>query len=472
MSQHKIIEQSLQIDVRPAERNLHYTGYAGTLALRRVWHQLDVDAVLQESAIHYGKGKDKAPAMSFALAVGPLVEAGSIRRIAQRFGGEASQQRVEEDPLLSQIVRRHFDQRTLDRFVNTERFSWLRFQQALVRQLQRFTSTVAADGGVVIVDDFPIPKPYAEAMAYLSNIWDNNQQRLVRGYTVVHLYYHHPTRPDYSLYIEPWRKTSAMGETKQKPRRALRPARPGEQLSKMDMAHQALAEILPLLPACEAVLFDRWYTARWFGHALTEMGAAWIGECNSLQKFEVFGDYLSVPQIIERFQAEQIELPGLAGFAAVAMPALLRSDRYTKVDQAVLLVLLTRTIGAEEHTSLLICNRRQWSALKVVTLYRYRVTIEQCHRQGKQFAGWADFQTRSWPALQAHFAFALLRSLLLALLIAWSKPLQAFSLRRIIAFGIRCIGRIARRSREHITLYLPRGQPLVHACYDLSFEML
>ena len=60
------------------------------------------------------------------------------------------------------------------------------------------------------------------------------------GYLIVHLYYYHPHRAGYSLFMEPWRKTSATGETKAKTAR--RRAIPGEEFSRLDIGLQAIEQ--------------------------------------------------------------------------------------------------------------------------------------------------------------------------------------------------------------------------------------
>ena len=446
-----------------------YTECAGVLALWRLWQEMEVADLLKEAGIHYGKEKEKAPGLSFAATIGPLVGASSDRRIAQRFGGEPSPEGIERDELLSQLVQESFSQRTLNRFMSKERHGWREFHQARVEWLQRQPGLKAEAEGVVIVDDYPIPKPYAEKMEYLSRIRDQNQNRTVPGFQVVHLYYHHPQRPNYSLYAQPWRPTSATGETKPKPSGAVRPARPDEEQSRLDIALAAVRDFLPLLADYGAVIFDSWYTARWLGHALTQLDVRWIGVAESSQKFELTqtGDYLAVPAILERFWEQCRPLDGSGSTLAVAIEALVRPDRYTKVAQEVQLVL-ARAEGSslddeEPDYYLLICNQPTWSAQQIVSSFQCRPEIELAHRQGKQWQGWVDFQHRRWPCLQAYLAFALLRSLLLTLLIFWQADLAPFSMRELITHAIQSVAFLLERA-SGLVIYLARGQPAARRC--------
>jgi hypothetical protein len=113
---------------------------------------------------------------------------------------------------------------------------------------------------------------------------------------------------------------------------------------------------------------------------------------------------------------------------------------------------------------LLVCNRRDWSLARIVRCYLARSQIEQAHRLGKQQAGWSDFHLRSWAGMQAHWALALLRSLLLNLLPLFIPALQSFSVAQMIEHGLQAAARIHLDLRQNLCrLYLPRGQPVLAA---------
>ena len=276
--------------------------------------------------------------------------------------------------------------------------------------------------------------------------------------------------------MEPWKETSQTGETKVKPSDAYRPAREDEERSRLDIALDAVRDFVPLLADYQAVVFDSWYTARWLGHALTESDVRWIGVAESSQKFELTqtGEYLAVPDILERFwdQCQPVDTPEPA--LAVAIPAIIRPDFHTKVAQPVQLVLTRGNDSSldddEPDYFLLICNQLDWSAQKVATLFSYRSQIEPAHRQGKQFEGWVDFQYQRWPCFLAHLAFSLLRSLLLLLLQLWHEGLAAFSVRELIQHFIQSVATLIHRP-ERLVVYLERGQPALQPCVS-SFSTL
>jgi hypothetical protein len=465
MTEHIQKQRRLQIQVRASQER--QTGYAGIAALQRVWQRLDVAGLLAQAGIHYGQGCDKAADFAFALTVGPLAQAHSVRRVAQRFGGERSPQAVEGDALLNRLVRHRPDQRTLSRFVQTERYSWLAFQQACVQWLQQQPETCVQAEGVLIVDDFPLPKPYARHMAYLQKVWDANLRHAVLGYHMVHLYYYHP-QISYSLMVEAWRKTSLSGECDAKPTHAHRRAKPGEERSKLDIALDGLAHFLPLLADKPTVVFDGWYFARWFVASLSALGVAWVTQAGVQRKFAVGEQYASVPALIAHYRERLTPVVGLERpVRAYAVPAILRPDKYIRQPQAVLLVFVQGLLAqdAPDAIRVLVCNRPDWPLVRILTCFGYRSQIEQAHRTGKQLAGWTDFHCRSWPSLQAHWALALLRSLLLTLLPLWTPPLQPFSLAQIIEHGLQAAARLHLDLAQAVCrLYLPRGHPVLQAC--------
>jgi hypothetical protein len=466
MSQHSqrdIVEQ-----VTLMESNDFQTRYAGVIALQRIWKRLSLSGLLEASGVRYGQGEDRAGSFAFALTLGPLVQANSVRKVAQRFGAESSEQQAEADRLLRHLVPHCGDQRTLSRFVNQERHDWDAFRLACIGQFQQEAGTRMQAEGVLIVDDFPVPKPYAREMAYLERVWDANQEREVPGYHVVHVSYHHPCQPSYSLMLEPWRKTSRGGETQAKPPHAHRRAQAGEERSKLDIALDGLEQLLPWIGVRTPVIFDGWYFARWFVAALTHLGLAWISQAGVQRKFEVADGYWAVPELIERYRMrlKPYEVAGRS-VRAYALPAILRPDKYTRHAQAVQLVLVQGFLAHddEENIRLLVCNRLDWSTQRILTLFGYRSHIEQAHRSGKQCAGWTEFHSRSWPSQQAHWSFAWLRSLLLALLAFEQEGLRTYSLAQIIQLGIQAAARFTQDTVRptQTVVHLPRGSPVLEA---------
>lgn len=467
------IQQSgkYQVTVDVTDTAPPQTQYAGVLTLKQVWQRFAVPHLLESADIHYGATAEAATEMSFMLTVQPWVDAPSVRKVAQRFGGEPAKDDLEADALLGRVLTGKYNQRTLSRFVDTARYDWSAFNQERVHHLQRQPGFAPHRKGVIIVDDFPLPKPYAAEMDYLTPIWDNNLKRQVTGYAVVHLYYYHPHRPGYSLYVEPWLKTSSTGETKAKTGR--RAAREGEERSKLDIALDALKQVLPEVEAYEAVIFDSWYMARWFCHELTQLGVAWIGEAKANQEFQVGTHVLSVSEIFHHYRTRQRRVKGFKkGVRAVAITATIQPDRYTKQAQTVQLVLvtgLTKKRDRDKGYKLIVTNQLTWTVRHILRLFSYRPTIEQVHRDGKQEAGWNDFHTRSLAALQCHLALCLLRSTLLSLLRRWVQPWSNYSLREIIN---HCIGHPALlvfdEAHRQLRVLIPPTRPASALCSALT----
>lgn len=386
-----------------------YSAYGGIAALKQSWEQIGASSVLQRANIRYGVKVDKAPEMGFLLLSAPFVQASSHRRVTQRFGGEASEE--EADVLLTEQLTNVISQRTLNRFVNQERYEWLKVQAERIQQLQRLPGYKSNRKGVVIVDDWPLLKPFAEAMPYLSPIWDNNLKCSLSGYAIVHLYYYHPVLQSYSLGMFPWLKKSLTGEKKDK-KKARRPAQEDEEQSKLDVALMLVEFLVRYLPFA-AFVFDSWYTVRWFGYALSQMGRTWIGDAKSNQKFVIGNQYLTVAEIYEQFRHRLNPVAGQKkSVKAISFPATIRPDAYTKVSQPVKLVLVTGLHEPRDNDKgykVLVCNQQHYRTRRIIRLFSYRPQIEQVHRHGKQEAGWLDFHNRSVPALLCHLTFCMFR---------------------------------------------------------------
>jgi hypothetical protein len=474
MDKHTQSSNGQQVEIIQSETAM--TRYAGAVAWQQLWHELQMPELLVRAAIHYGQAVDKAAALVYALTLGPLVEANSVRSVAQRIGGEASPQQQEADALLCQQVEHACTQRTFSRFVN-KTHDWLGLHSEVVGQLQQHAHTRMAEEGVIVIDDMPIPKPYARQMDYLSTIYDPNRQCYERGYLLVHLYYYHPDALSYSVAGALWHKSSLSGETAPKPANAMRRAHAHEEQSKLDMALAMLEMLMPRLAVKPSVVFDSWYCARWFVAALTAHGFAWISQASSQRKFAVEAGYFTVPELIERYREQLAPVIGLdPQVRAVALDGIIPPDKYTRHAQPVQLLLVQDFFAQDEPggVRLLLCNQRHWSPLKILTRYGYRSKIEAAHRNGKQLAAWGEFHSRSWPSLQAHCALALLRSLLLTLLAYSRRAWPQHSLAQILYHCIQAIAIVHWLGRRHhIRLILPRGQPAyVQRLFDLSIPFL
>lgn len=462
MSRTTIPPSGIEIQTERVEEEPGQTRYAGALAWHGVWERFGMAEVLAESDIRYGQETDRANDLGFALSLGPLVNADSERRIAQRFGGEPSQDNLERDALLAELVEQPFAQRTLSRFVNQARYDWDVFNQVRVQRLQSFPGYAPTQKGVLILDDLPLPKPYAKAMDYLQPVWDNNQKRKVKGFSAVHLRYHHPQRPGYSLHLEVWRNTTACGETRSKGQ-ARRRARPGEERSKLDIGLEAIEAWREIMAPVRTVVSDSWYTARWFISELRQQGLTFIGEADSQQMFEVDDDYLSVAEIREQLTPDLTQVKGMRkGVQAASVAAVIRPDRYTKERQAVRLVLvegLHKPRQNDKGYHLVICSWPDWTDKRIVRIFADRPVIEQTHRQGKQHEGWLSFHNRTYQALQCHLAFSLLRTTLFALLARFAPQVATYSPAQIIDHWIGCVARLASTATGRLRIILPAHYP-------------
>lgn len=434
--------------------------YGGIPAFKQSWQAMGGDTILEQADIHYGQKVDKVVDMSFLLLSAPFVNATSQRKVTQRFAEDAAE--PEADPLLAQQIQQRISQRTLNRFVNINRYEWLKAQRCRVQQMQQLPGYRTTRKGVVIVDDWPLIKAFATAMPYLSPIWDNNLKCSLLGYAIVHLYYYHPYRQSYSIGMYPWLKQSLTGEKKSKGQ-ARRPAREDEEMNKLDVALMLIDQLLANLNFA-AIVFDNWYTARWFGHQLSQRDHAWIGDADTKQKFEVAGQYLTVPQIYERYRAQLRRVSGQKqSVKAISLPAVIRPDAYTKVAQEVQLVLVTglhKPRDKDKGYKLLVCNRRHFRLARIVRLFAYRPNIEQVHRHGKQAAGWCDFHNRSIPALLCHLTFCLFRCDCLAWLQQQTPAAHTFSVTQFIDFCLQATVRLVWQKGQWWLALLKPKQPL------------
>lgn len=422
-----------------------WSRYGGIMTWRECYERLGIANLLEEAGVRYGTKKNKAAKMSYLLTTAPFVNATSQRQVSQRFGGEASEN--EADELLQQQLEEKISQRSLNRFVNTGRYDWMAVQQARIKQLNRLPNRGGSRKGIVILDDYPLLKPFAKEMPYLSPIWDNNLKCSLPGYAIVHLYYYHPRLASYSLGMYPWLKTSLTGETKSKGQ-ARRPAQEGEEKSKLDIALMLVKRLL-MDTSFSTLVFDGWYTVRWLLHQLTQAKKNWIGDAKSNQKFMVNGEYLTVAEIFERHQHRLQRVPGQKRrVRAIQLQAQIKPDAYTKVSQSVQLVLVTglhKPRDKDKGYKVLVCNRCHWAVKRVIRLFSYRPQVEAEHRHGKQNAGWNDFHARSVPSLLCHLTICMLRCDMLSLFHQEIPAAHYLSSRQVIDHLIGVVVRLVKK---------------------------
>ncbi|MEZ4834561.1 MAG: hypothetical protein R2873_21645 [Caldilineaceae bacterium] len=148
-------EREIQVEV--IDEKPLVTRYAGALAWQKVWTYFDVASVLSESEITYGQDRDAARDMMFGMSLGRLVNAHSGRRIAQRFGGEASQEGMERDELLAELVEEPFSQRQLfPLYEQRNGMIWERFNYVRLQQLQTIPGYAPDEKGMLILDDLSV----------------------------------------------------------------------------------------------------------------------------------------------------------------------------------------------------------------------------------------------------------------------------------------------------------------------------
>ena len=450
--------QVIPYDIDDSDDQL--SAYGGLPAFKEVWQQIEGDVILDQANVRYGQNVNKVPDLSFLLLSTPFVNADSQRRVAQRFGGEASVK--EADPLLVEQTDYDISQRTLNRFANKDRYDWLEVQAARVQHMQQLQECKMNRKGVVILDDWPLIKAFASKMPYISPIWDNNLKRSLPGYAIVHLYYYHPYLKSYSLGMYPWLKKSLTDEKKSK-NKARRPAKEDEEKNKMDIALVLIDKLLAALHFA-AIIFDNWYTARWFGHELTQRDHVWIGDADVTQKFDVSGQYLSVPEIYEQYRHKLQSVSGQKkAVKAIELNAIIRPNAYTKVAQPVKLVVVTglhKPRDNDKGYKVLVCNCRHYRLRRIVRLFTNRPQIESVHRNGKQNAGWLDFHSRSVQSLLCHLTFCMFRTDCLTWLQRSIPAARDFSIRQCIDYCLQVTIRLVYRAGKGWIPLLKPDEPL------------
>jgi hypothetical protein len=405
-------------EIRPIFNNqvaLH-TRYGGILTVRDAWDWLDVNQVQRDTGIHWGG--EPPEILGFTYATGPLVDAFTMKAMAEKFGAES------RDALLATLFNRHPGWYTYRRYLTDWRFDWYGFTQAVAEALVARSLTAIHPEGQMVLDDVIVPKWYAKKMDYLTNLKDPCTGHIGPAYDIVNLGY-----VDGQKFLPLAFRFRIKSEKELSPdfkRPKGEPSDDPEVQNKLDLALAMLHWASKAGIATRYLVFDGWWSVFWFLHELKALGLWWIGKIRKDRRVcRLDGQVGSVGEFAEAmplYSFPELGVDAAAYWGSLLPPAY---DRKRPPLPAKFVVVRYLREGDDESgeteedarkRKTLITGQRGLTITEIVSRYQDRWPVEVFHRDGKQYLGLGQFQLQSFHGICGHVAHVYLLHALLTIM--------------------------------------------------------
>ena len=416
-----------------------HTRYGGLLAVRETWDWLGVNQIQRDSGIWWGG--EPLEILSFTYATGPLVDAFSMKAVAEKFSADSS------DALLATLFKRHPGWYTYRRYLTDRRFDWYRLTQAVAETLMTWFLTAPRAEGQMILDDVVVPKWYAEKMEYLTNLKDPCTGHIGPAYGIINLGY-----VDSRKFLPLAFRFRVKGEKELAPgfkRAKGEPSDDPEVQNKLDLALAMVRWAVETGIATRYLIFDGWWSVFWFLHELQALGLWWIGKIRrDRQVRRLDGEEGAVREFAETMSLHpvpELNVAAAAYWGYLLPPAY---DRKRPPLPAKFVVVRHLREGDDEggeteeeagKLKTLITGQRNLTLKEIIIRYQDRWSVEVFHRDGKQHLGLGQFQMRSFQGICGHVAHVYLLYILLTVMRLRNPWLAKLAINQLIEHFINVI---------------------------------
>jgi hypothetical protein len=338
------------------------------------------------------------------------------------------------------------DQSCLNRFLTEADWDTARLNQRRLDLLQQDPDTHYSERGVIPIDNTLIDHDgsWIEDVGWF---WDHAEQRYKIAHDYVILNYVCTSGKHYPLEFRRFRKRELC-----------------EGLEEPFQDHTALCREL-VDWACERDIpgtfaFDSYFTsAEVLNHIHGKQTAGgmprgYVGSLKFNRKLEYRGRLVKATQLA-------------AGIAPAARKRLTAGDReqwyftctlrIPDVGHKVRILVLWQRRGDEQARLILVSNRVQWEASRIVRVYRYRWTgTETFHRDGKQQLGLGDCQLRDGEGQTRHLYLVMLAYSLLVKQLRQGHAYE-WAFRKLTTIGEACRAVLRETLRTTLTWAMERA---------------
>jgi hypothetical protein len=288
------------------------------------------------------------------------------------------------------------DQSCLNRWINEVAWDVQALNERRLAELQKDSSTRYSDRGVIAVDNTLIDHE-GKLIEDVGWFWDHAEQRNKIAHDYLIANYVCSSGKHYALEFRRFRKREDCSEGE--------PFQDHTELFK-ELADWVIEHQIP-----GAFAFDSYFTNAPIMNHLNTQRRAYVGDLKTNRKVVFLGKEMRVDEVARSIPAQDRKPIQIGDKKQWHFT---RSVRLPKVDHPVRILILWENREDSEVRKILVTNRTQWEAIRMLLVYRHRWTgTESFHRDGKQHLGMGDCQLRNGQGQTRHLYMVILAHSLL-----------------------------------------------------------
>lgn len=309
------------------------------------------------------------------------------------------------DGSISGIARSGLDsihQSTLNRFINDVRWSPDELNERRLDFLQQNLQTRSKDKGLLIIDDSVLDKT-GEKIEGTGYHYSNSKKRTVHGHNLVSSHYL-DDKKDYPLHFEVYIRKKDLEDA----------GTPEKFKTKVQMALELIANAIKSTINFSVTVFDSWYFTKQICNALESAGKDWVSRAKINRIVNLPTHKTNLKRLIASLPDEE--------FARLKNPVRIKNKdsdeevKYQYIYEAVLdisdlgpikCVIIKKKL-TEEEGIVLVSNRKDWSAQKIILIYKKRWKIETFYRDSKQNLALDGYYLRSLTGIKRYWVLVFL----------------------------------------------------------------
>jgi len=271
------------------------------------------------------------------------------------------------------------DQSCLNRFLTDVDWDAEELNSARLEWLQKDPSTRYSQSGIIAIDNVLIDHS-GEHIEDVGYFWDHAEQRnkIAHDYTIVN--YVCNSGKHYPLEFYRFIKKDACQEQ-------------GIEFQDHNVHFRQLVDWVIAKEIPGDFTFDSWFTNSENLNHINKYDRNYVGDLKTNRKIIFEGKEIKAGELAKTIDSEIKTLITIGDHRQYYFT---KSVRIPEVDHKVRILILWQHKNDKEAKKILICNRCNWEAIRILKVYRYRWQGTECfHRDGKQYLGMGDCQLRS-----------------------------------------------------------------------------
>ena len=303
---------------------------------------------------------------------------------------------------ISSICLEKMDHSCLNRFINDTHWNPEKLNEERLKFLQNNLQTRSVETGLLIIDDTILEKT-GKKMEGTSYHYSKSKKKSINGHNLVTSHYK-DDKKDYPLHFELYRRKQELEE-----KGALDKFK-----TKIEIAIELIDAAITAKIKCKVAVFDSWYFAKQICDHLVLHGIDWVSRAKMNRVINLPGGKTNLKEWTQN-------LPN-SHFTSHPVPFQLRDEdsgeelEYQFVYETILslsdldtvkCVVIKRNL-ADETGIVLVSNRIDWDAEKIIKIYKMRWKIETFYRDSKQNLGLGKYYLRSLCGIKRYWTLVFL----------------------------------------------------------------